>query len=407
VNFGWFPLGWGEPYYPWYRGWHGRGLSPTYIRNVNVTNTHITNVTNITNNYYHNRVTNVNYVNRTVRGAVTAAPGSAIASGQMMNHAGRVVPSSALMHAPTMRTVNLAPTRSAMLGGQPTRDRALPPASFAGHSAVVTRTAPPTMVARESAPRIGASPAAGVGAGNGPRWNGGNTPYAVHRPPMANSRSGDAAGRPPASSSASLATRREPNPTYSPRNTPAMQAGAVSGSNSNAMHPAVAPNVSSPSSAGQTRAAAQPRGAYVPRPPGSYTYHAAPAYTGATRTESGLNITGGRVTGNSNPGATRVYSPATGYNTRGNYSAGAPYAGANRGSASAENHISRPTASAPRYSAPSAPAVHYSPPSGGGGGHYAAPSGGGGGHYSAPSGGGHGGGGSSHAMHPSGGNRSR
>ena len=27
INFGWFPLGWGEPFYPWYHGWYGHGLS--------------------------------------------------------------------------------------------------------------------------------------------------------------------------------------------------------------------------------------------------------------------------------------------------------------------------------------------------------------------------------------------
>jgi hypothetical protein len=400
VNFGWFPLGWGEPYYPWYHGWHGRGLSSAYIRNVNVTNTYITNVTNITGNYYHNRVTNVNYVNRTVRGAVTAAPGSAIANGQMMNHAGRVVPSSALMHAPAMRSINVAPTHSAMLGGQPSRDRALPPASAAGRN-VVTHTSPPTMVARENGPRMGAT--AGAGAVNSPRWGGSNAPYAVHRPDTVNGWRGNAAGRPSQATSASLASRTAPQATSGA----AVQGRPAANENMGAMHP---PTPATPSSAavhpsaGQSRAAAEPRDAYVPRPPASYTYHAAPGYAGGTRTESGLTVTGGRVTGNSNSAATRVYSPAQGYNGHGGYSATAPSAGSNRGSSSAESHISRPSmAAAPRYSAPSGSAVHYSAPSGGG--HYAAPSGGG--HYSAPSGGGNGGGGSSHAMHPSGGNKSR
>ena len=104
-------------------------MSSTYIRNVNITNTHITNVTNITNNYYHNNFTNTHYANRSVNGAVTAAPGSAIASGRAMNHAGQAVPSSALMHAPEMRNVNLTPTHNSMLGGQQPRSNAVPPAS--------------------------------------------------------------------------------------------------------------------------------------------------------------------------------------------------------------------------------------------------------------------------------------
>jgi hypothetical protein len=55
---GWVPLGWREPYRPWYRHSHA------HLRNVNVT--HVTNVTNITNN-----VTNVTLVNRNAPSAVT------------------------------------------------------------------------------------------------------------------------------------------------------------------------------------------------------------------------------------------------------------------------------------------------------------------------------------------------
>src|ERR1039458_5474729 len=41
---GWFPLGWGEPFYPWYHGYHGGYVSRNYIHNVNVTNTRISNI---------------------------------------------------------------------------------------------------------------------------------------------------------------------------------------------------------------------------------------------------------------------------------------------------------------------------------------------------------------------------
>ncbi len=79
INFGWFPLGWGAPYYPRYCGWgyggwyHGGGwVSAGYLHNVNVTNTHITNINNITNNYYHNNFAGTG-ANRNIPGAVTAA----------------------------------------------------------------------------------------------------------------------------------------------------------------------------------------------------------------------------------------------------------------------------------------------------------------------------------------------
>ena len=58
---GWFPLAPGEVFVPWYR------TSPTYVQNVNVTNTrvNVTQVTNVYNNYNVNHVTNVTYVNQT------------------------------------------------------------------------------------------------------------------------------------------------------------------------------------------------------------------------------------------------------------------------------------------------------------------------------------------------------
>ncbi len=51
---GWFPLGWREPFIPWYRA------TPRYVQSVNVT--HVTNVTNYTT---------INYVNRSRPEAVT------------------------------------------------------------------------------------------------------------------------------------------------------------------------------------------------------------------------------------------------------------------------------------------------------------------------------------------------
>src|SRR6266700_2685296 len=64
---GWFPLGPGEVFVPWYR------TSPRYVQNVNVTNTrvNVTQVTNVYNNYNSNNVSNVTYVNQRVSNSVT------------------------------------------------------------------------------------------------------------------------------------------------------------------------------------------------------------------------------------------------------------------------------------------------------------------------------------------------
>ena len=108
VNFGWFPLGWGEPFYPRYCGW-GRGgwgwgrpgwrggyVSNTYVRNVNITNTHINNINNVTNNYRSNNLSATHYAFQNKAGAVTAAPKSAFTSGAAINKVGAVVPKSAM-----------------------------------------------------------------------------------------------------------------------------------------------------------------------------------------------------------------------------------------------------------------------------------------------------------------------
>ena len=46
---GWFPLGWGEPFHPWYHCgpgyWHNVNVRNTYIRNVNVHQRSTTTIT--------------------------------------------------------------------------------------------------------------------------------------------------------------------------------------------------------------------------------------------------------------------------------------------------------------------------------------------------------------------------
>jgi Family of unknown function (DUF6600) len=185
---GWFPLGWGEPFYPWYGGYRGGRLSSGYVRNVNITNTNITNITNVTNNYYNNRVPpNARFRNRTVPGAVTAAPRSALASGQAINKVGRAVPKAELGRGQLVRNIDVKPTREAMLGGHKPLTRGLPPAS-AVNRPVVTRARPParTPVSRSVAERTGASPNP---SRNVPQGRPGNAPRTTN--PASTVRSGE------------------------------------------------------------------------------------------------------------------------------------------------------------------------------------------------------------------------
>jgi hypothetical protein len=99
----WFPLGPGEPYFPWY---HCR---TEYIREVNVTN--IRNVTNITN------INNIHYAYRTV--ATTAVHSNVFNSGQpVARQVVRLTPQQ-LARAQVIPHPSVNPTVRAALPGKP------------------------------------------------------------------------------------------------------------------------------------------------------------------------------------------------------------------------------------------------------------------------------------------------
>ena len=255
VNFGWFALGFGEPFYPWYGGWgwghggwyragFGGFCSRGYFNRVNVTNTHITNITNITNNYYSNNIRNTRYVNRNINGAVTAAPKSAFTSGAPINRAGMAVPQSALRNAQAVRTANVNPTREAMLGGRAASNY-VPPRG-AVNRPVVTNAPPP---ARQ--PGFGATQANGGSRGNGnnngdvalrgPNTQPARGPQNAQQPTAAHN-----VPRPPSAGGTTSATSVQPNAGAQPHN-----------------------NIAYPHNGNQeTRTAATPRPSNnVPRPP--------------------------------------------------------------------------------------------------------------------------------------------
>ncbi len=434
---GWFPLGWGEPFYPWYHGYRGGYLSRNYIRQVNVTNTRITNVTNVTNNYYNNSVNNTRYVNRNIAGAVTAAPKSALASGQNIARVGTVVPRADLGKGQVVRSVDVTPTKQAVLGGQTPRNTGLPPRSAFNRPAV-TRATPPArqanpVVESQNVPKAPAT----VGARNPNTAAGAVGTHNVPRPPATNTAGANGATNPqvrtntpktpvkeaeaippthsvprppehaatptapPASSHAaqSGSTQTVPKPSYAGGNantgtTPTAhypEAGNQSGRVVTPPHiatpaPQPPPSVQhspQPSQPKQSKPATEPKGnpgvasVNVPRPPAGYGYRGAPAY-------SAPSYAG---TSGSSYGAARAYSaPAAPYgSSRGSYAAPVPAYRSGGGYNAPSAYSARSSAPAtPHYSAP--PAPHYSNGGSSGGGHY---SGGGSSHASSGHSGGH------------------
>ena len=133
-NVGWFPLGPREVYVPAYH------VSPTYVRNVNVTN-----ATNISNTY----ITNVcqdsgvqHYVNETPA-AVTAVSRNTFTSGERVGGRGMPLSSSLLAAAVVAAaTPAIMPSRQSVLGPSLGGRVARPPAALLQRT-VVARSPPP------------------------------------------------------------------------------------------------------------------------------------------------------------------------------------------------------------------------------------------------------------------------
>ena len=384
AGYGWFPLGWGEPFYPWYRGYRGGYVSQNYIRNVNVTNTHITNITNVTNNYYRNSVNNTHYANRNVAGAVTAAPSSALASGQNIAKVGKVVPSSELGRGQVMRNVDVTPAKEAVLGGQTPRTNGVPPRS-AFDRPVVTRSSPPARQANQSAEAHNTPQApTTLGARNPNTMSDAAVTHTVARPPDRTASANIPAT--PSYTGQSGTSHVVPKPPYAggsvpakanttAHNTPAANTEHVVTTPHEAVRPEQPPasytHSQQPNNQKQNQNDAKPHdatksnpgmaSAQVPQPPAGHSYHAAPAYSASS------NAGRSAPYGANNPGRAGNTSP---YGSSGSaysgYQSPAYRSPGSYGSAPTNTGTTAP--SAPRYSVPSA--SHYSTAGPAGGARY-------------------------------------
>jgi len=143
-NVGWFPLGPREVYVPSYR------VSQAYVNRVNVTNTNVntTTITNVYNTTIVNKsttITNVNYANRNVQGAVTAVPQRAFASAQPVARNAVAVNARDLETAPVSARASVPPAQAAVLGAHAnTANRvATPPRAVAERTVIAKATPPP------------------------------------------------------------------------------------------------------------------------------------------------------------------------------------------------------------------------------------------------------------------------
>ena len=143
-NVAWFPLGPREVYVPPYQ------VSRGYMNQVNVSNTtvNVTTITNVYNTTIINKsttVTNVNYANRNVQGAVMAVPQAAFTSAQPVARAAVAVTPQQIASASVNKSAAVAPTRQSVLGAHASTANHVPapPAATMNRQVVANHTPPP------------------------------------------------------------------------------------------------------------------------------------------------------------------------------------------------------------------------------------------------------------------------
>jgi len=127
---GWFPLGFGEPFHPWYHGgfgyWNRINVRNTYIRNVNV----IRGGGNFNYAYAHNTH------------AVTATSRSGFTGGQAVNRGAAHINEASLRGAQVSNHVGFSPSRQSAFGAANARGNVSRPPSSVENRSVMARTTP-------------------------------------------------------------------------------------------------------------------------------------------------------------------------------------------------------------------------------------------------------------------------
>ena len=129
---GWFPLGWGEPFFPWFH------CSRGFVNVINVHNTYIRNV-NVLNN---TNVHNINFVNSHNVRAVTTASRNSFTNGERINRGNQHITASQLNNAKVTNSVGIRPVQHSTLGSANFHSGVHQPPATVQTRAVVARTTP-------------------------------------------------------------------------------------------------------------------------------------------------------------------------------------------------------------------------------------------------------------------------
>lgn len=426
---GWFPLGFGEPFNPWFRC--GRG----FVERINVRNTFIRNRGIFNSGNFHN----FNYAYARNARAVTAASRGEFTGGRAINRGAARLTDASLRGARVTNDLRLSPGRQSSFGAGSARGNVARPPMSVQNRSVMARTAPARGASQMRVRTMNTSGLTPGRAGNFSPNTGSN------RSPNnggAFTRQNDLSrNRPPSSAGNDMRMQNSsPNRASSQRVTNGTHTWEAQGNSTDRGRGPQGFGSSNSSNNNSNNARISERTNRQDRPPGAGSGASAnyggsrsngpadrPAYSGGNRSYQPPQRTapsyngGNSPQGRSNSAPSRSYSapnrsypaPSRSYSAPPrNYSApsqsySAPqrsYSAPSRGYSAPQRSYSAPSRSysAPQrsYSAPSAPSRSYSAPSRSSGG------GGGGGGSSRGSGGGgasHGGGGGGGASHGGGG----
>lgn len=133
---GWFPLGFGEPFFPWFH------CSRGFVNVINVHNTFIRNV-NVLNNR------SFNFANAHNLRAVTTTSRNGFMSGERVNRGAQHITQAGLNGARATNSVGIRPTQHSTLGASNFNSHVARPPSAVQNRSVMARTAPAQAASHE------------------------------------------------------------------------------------------------------------------------------------------------------------------------------------------------------------------------------------------------------------------
>jgi uncharacterized membrane protein YgcG len=202
---GWFPLGFGEPFFPWFHCRH------EFFERINVHNTFIRN-----RNVFNTNVRNVNFVNAHNVNAVTVANRNTFVNGQAINRGATHITAASLKGAQVTNSVGVRPTQHSALGSVNMKSNVARPSAAVQNRTVIARTAPAQGGSQTHVHTVNSARLTSGRAGNAPANSAVNQHAATQNAPSRNApaTNGRSANMPNTSSTSSrqqeLAQSRPP-----------------------------------------------------------------------------------------------------------------------------------------------------------------------------------------------------